>query len=36
MINLSEKFIKETDIITEDVDIIPANTGVLIKFYDKI
>lgn len=35
MINLSEKFIKETDIITEDVDIIPANTGVLIKFYDK-
>ena len=35
MINLNEKLIKETDIINEDVDIIPCNTGVLIKFYDK-
>jgi len=35
MINLNEKLIKETDIISEDVDIIPCNTGVLIKFYDK-
>lgn len=35
MINLNEKLIRETDIISEDVDIIPCNTGVLIKFYDK-
>ena len=35
MVNLNEKLIKEIDIITEDVDIIPCNTGVLIKFYDK-
>ena len=35
MINLNEKLIRETDIINEDVDIIPCNTGVLIKFYDK-
>ena len=30
MINLNEKLIKEKDIICEDVDIIPCNTGVLI------
>jgi co-chaperonin GroES (HSP10) len=35
MKNLNEKFINDLDIITEDVDIIPCNTGVLIKFYDK-
>jgi len=35
MINLNEKLIKETDIIVEDVEIIPCNTSVLIKFYDK-
>lgn len=35
MRNLNEKFINDLDIITEDVDIIPCNTGVLIKFYDK-
>lgn len=35
MVNLNEKLINEIDIITEDVDIIPCNTGVLIKFYDK-
>jgi co-chaperonin GroES (HSP10) len=35
MKNLNEKLINDLDIITEDVDIIPCNTGVLIKFYDK-
>ena len=35
MKNLNEKFINDLDVITEDVDIIPCNTGVLIKFYDK-
>ena len=35
MKNLNEKFINDLDIKTEDVDIIPCNTGVLIKFYDK-
>lgn len=35
MKNLNEKFINDLDINTEDVDIIPCNTGVLIKFYDK-
>ena len=35
MKNLNEKFINDLDIVTEDVDIIPCNTGVLIKFYDK-
>lgn len=35
MKNLNEKLIKDLDINTEDVDIIPCNTGVLIKFYDK-
>lgn len=35
MKNLNEKFINDLDIITEDVDVIPCNTGVLIKFYDK-
>lgn len=35
MINLNEKLIKETDIVIEDVEIIPCNTSVLIKFYDK-
>lgn len=35
MIDLNEKLIKDTDIKTEDVNIIPCNTGVLIKFYDK-
>lgn len=35
MKNLNEKFISDLDINTEDVDIIPCNTGVLIKFYDK-
>lgn len=35
MKNLNEKLINDLDINTEDVDIIPCNTGVLIKFYDK-
>lgn len=35
MIDLNEKLIKDTDIISEDVEIIPCNTSVLIKFYDK-
>ena len=35
MKNLNEKFINDLDINTEDVDVIPCNTGVLIKFYDK-
>ena len=35
MKNLNEKLISDLDINTEEVDIIPCNTGVLIKFYDK-
>lgn len=35
MKNLNEKLINDLDIKTDDVDIIPCNTGVLIKFYDK-
>lgn len=35
MINLNEKLIKETDIVTKDMDIVPCNTGVLIQFYDQ-
>ena len=35
MKNLNEKLINDLDINTEDVDIVPCNTGVLIKFYDK-
>ena len=35
MKNLNEKLINDLDINVEDVDIIPCNTGVLIKFYDK-
>lgn len=35
MKNLNEKLVNDLDIKTDDVDIIPCNTGVLIKFYDK-
>lgn len=34
MKNLNEKLINDLDINVEDVDVIPCNTGVLIKFYD--
>ena len=35
MVNLNEKLINDIDIVVEDVQIIPCNTSVLIKFYDK-
>lgn len=35
MKNLNQKLIDELDVKVEDVDIIPCNTGVLIKFYDR-